>query len=166
MELSSIAALALGLVFVGSGDGDVAGSLIEGFIGRTETDLNDSSARLMCLGLGLIFLGQGEKVGVTLTMIEVVDHPLKKFLEATLNACAHAGSNSVLEVQKLLAVLADHMDDDEKVGFKAGFTFIFVSVFPSSFLNFFFFLKLPFFLAIFLHFTPALILFLFLLFIL
>lgn len=114
MEVSSLAALALGLVFTGTADADVSSSLLEGFLDRSDTDLKDSSTKLMCLGMGLLFLGQGEKIEGTLEAIKAIEHPIRKYLEQAIITTAYVGTGSVLEVQKLLSILSDHMEDDEK----------------------------------------------------
>lgn len=114
IEVTAMAALALGQIFVGSADSDVSSSIIQGFLDRTETDLKDSVARLMCLGLGLVFLGKGEEAETTLLTIAAIEHPINKYLETTVKSCASAASRSVLDVQSLLGVLSEHMDDDEK----------------------------------------------------
>lgn len=57
MEVASMAALALGYVFVGSGNGDIAIAIVQTLMERDEAALNDKWARFMSLALGLIFLG-------------------------------------------------------------------------------------------------------------
>lgn len=57
MEIASLAALALGFVFVGSGNGEIAGSILEVMMEREEKDLNEKWSRFMALALGLLYLG-------------------------------------------------------------------------------------------------------------
>lgn len=114
MELVSLTCLALGMVFVGSANDDISGSILEAFLDRSETDLNDSSARLMCLGMGLLYLGQGEKIESAVLACKAVEHPIQKYLELTITTCGYFGSCSVLEVQKLLSVISEQIEDDEK----------------------------------------------------
>lgn len=57
MEVSSLAALSLGFVFVGTGNGEVAGTILQALMEREEKDLNEKWARFMGLGLALLFLG-------------------------------------------------------------------------------------------------------------
>jgi 26S proteasome regulatory subunit N1 len=87
---------------------------LQAFLDRSENDLKDPAARLLCLGLGLIFLGKGEAADAARTAIEAIDRPIKRYLDVTVETCAYAGSGSVLEVQKLLGVLSEHLEDDEK----------------------------------------------------
>eukprot|EP00460_Paracercomonas_marina_P001582 EW706426.1.p1 GENE.EW706426.1~~EW706426.1.p1 ORF type:complete len:202 (+),score=78.15 EW706426.1:52-606(+) len=115
MEIVSLAALALGLIFCGTADGTLGQTFVDTIVDRSDTDLKDPSARLMCLGLGLLFLGKGELAEVITTVAEAtMSHGIKKYLILTVQTCAYAGSGSVLEIQKLLSVLSEHLEDDEK----------------------------------------------------
>lgn len=57
MELSSLAALSLGLVFVGTCNGDVASTILQTLMERDESSLKDTYSRLMGTGLALLFIG-------------------------------------------------------------------------------------------------------------
>jgi 26S proteasome regulatory subunit N1 len=56
-QLQAIAAMAIGLIFVGTCDEDAAQNIIQVLLEKTEEQLNDPFARLFALGLGLLFLG-------------------------------------------------------------------------------------------------------------
>lgn len=58
MEISALAALSLGFVFVGTGMGDVASSILQCLMEREEADLNSKWTRFMGLGLALLYLGE------------------------------------------------------------------------------------------------------------
>ncbi len=81
---------------------------------RSATDLDDSSARVMAIGLGILFLGKGEKCETALDAIKVIEHPIGRFLALTVETCAYFGTGSVLEVQKLLSLCGEHLEDDIK----------------------------------------------------
>ena len=51
-----IAALALGLISVGSCNGDVTSAILQCMIEKSETDLKDTHARFLALGIGLCYL--------------------------------------------------------------------------------------------------------------
>ena len=50
-------ALALGFIFVGSANGDVAGALLQALMEREEKELDEKWTRFMGLGLALLYLG-------------------------------------------------------------------------------------------------------------
>jgi 26S proteasome regulatory subunit N1 len=57
MEIASLATLALGFVFVGSGNGEVAGTVLQTLMEREEKFLDEKWSRFMALGLSLLYLG-------------------------------------------------------------------------------------------------------------
>ena len=71
-------------------------------------------ARVMCLGLGLVFLNTGESSEAALSVIEAVEHPIKQLLALTVEACAYFGTGSVLVIQKLLSICGEHIEDEKK----------------------------------------------------
>lgn len=60
MEISSLAALALGFIFVGSEHGEVTSTILQTLMEKCERgdkSLDEKWARFMVLGLGLLYLG-------------------------------------------------------------------------------------------------------------
>ena len=57
MEVAAMAALTLGFVFVGSGDGEIASTILQSLMEREDSQLDSEWALFMSLALGLIFLG-------------------------------------------------------------------------------------------------------------
>jgi 26S proteasome regulatory subunit N1 len=57
MEIAAISALALGLIFVGSCNGEIASTILQTMMERESSQLKDPHARYMSLGLGLLFIG-------------------------------------------------------------------------------------------------------------
>jgi 26S proteasome regulatory subunit N1 len=47
----------------------------------SEAELNQSIARGLCIGLGLLFLGKGERAEVIMEAVRTVEHPLGKYVE-------------------------------------------------------------------------------------
>lgn len=121
METVALTCLSLGLVYVGTANDDISGSIVEAFLDRSDTDLKDSAARQMCLGLGLLFLGQGEAAEAALAAIKAIEHPISGYLALVISTCAYVGSANVLEIQKLVEILSDHIKEEEaeKDPFKA-----------------------------------------------
>ena len=58
MEVASMAALALGFIFVGSANGEVAEMILTTLTEKTDEQLSEKWARFMALGLGLLYLGE------------------------------------------------------------------------------------------------------------
>lgn len=51
----------------------------------------------------------------------MIEHPISKYLELVITTCAHVGSANVVEIQKLVSMLVEHVkeEDEEKDPFKA-----------------------------------------------
>jgi 26S proteasome regulatory subunit N1 len=63
MEVVSLTALALGFIFVGSANGEIAGTILQTIMERMEPDdtaLGEKWARFLILGLALLYLGESE----------------------------------------------------------------------------------------------------------
>ena len=58
VDVIAFAAIALGLVYVGSCNEDVAQNIVLALMERSEAELGDPLARFLPLGLGLLFLGK------------------------------------------------------------------------------------------------------------
>lgn len=58
MEIASLAALSLGLVFVGSCHGDITSTILQTMMERDESQLKETWGRFMGLGLALLYLGK------------------------------------------------------------------------------------------------------------
>jgi 26S proteasome regulatory subunit N1 len=118
MQLSSMAALSLGLVFVGSANSDVSEAIVQTLMESEEKRLKDKWARFMSLGLALLFLGQQEEVDVLVELLKAVDHPMSHATQVLAEACAWAGTGAVLNLQNFLHICNEHIEekdeDDEK----------------------------------------------------
>ena len=62
MDVASMAALAIGFVFVGSADGELASSILQTLMEREASALDSEWALFMVLALGLIYLGEWRTV--------------------------------------------------------------------------------------------------------
>jgi len=111
MEVSAMAALCLGIVFVGTCNIDVLNAIMQGITEREPSTLeNHPLSRYFALALGLTFLGQQEKIDATLEAVKLIPPPLGKFMTATLVACAYAGTGNVLKIQEMLQGCTDHLE--------------------------------------------------------
>jgi 26S proteasome regulatory subunit N1 len=108
---SSLAALSLGMVFVGTCDDDIGTVILTRLMETSEADHNQSISRFLSLGLGLLYLGKGERVDAVLEAIRTIEHSRAKYAEVTVLTCAYAGSGNVLKVQHLLRQCTDHLTE-------------------------------------------------------
>ena len=104
------------MVYVGTGDGEVASAIIEnGFFDRSATDLESSSCRLLSLGLGLVFLGRGEEADVSLQTVQAIleNEGVRKFAGTIVGGLAYTGSGNVLKVQEMLHACSEHLEEKD-----------------------------------------------------
>ncbi|KAJ1501388.1 proteasome regulatory particle base subunit [Coelomomyces lativittatus] len=109
-EVSCTAALALGLVFVGSCHGDLSSTILQNLL---EMPIPCDKTRFMALGLALLYLGKQEMCDATLETLRVVDAPISKTFQVLLEICAYAGTGNVLKVQSLLQLCSDHLKEND-----------------------------------------------------
>lgn len=108
----SFAALALGMIYVGTCNDEIGGILVERLMESSDAELDDNVSRFLCLGLGLVYLGKTEKADAVLEAVRTVEHKASKYAEITLESCAYAGTGSVLTVQKMLRLCAEHLTEN------------------------------------------------------
>jgi 26S proteasome regulatory subunit N1 len=118
MKISAMAALSLGLIFVGSSNSDVSEAIVQTFLDDDrKNQLKDKWTRFMALGLGLLYFGRQEEVDVILETLKAIDHPMSKPTSVLAEICAWAGTGTVLKLQELLHICNDHIEDsDDKKG--------------------------------------------------
>lgn len=118
MEISAMAALSLGMIFVGSSNSDVSEAIVQTFLDDDrKSQLKDKWTRFMALGLGLLFFGRQEEVDVILETLKAIDHPMSKPTSVLAEICAWAGTGTVLKLQELLHICNDHIEEsDDKKG--------------------------------------------------
>lgn len=114
MQISSMAALSLGMIFVGSSNSDVSEAIVQTFLDdERKNQLKDKWTRFMALGLGLLFFGQQEEVDVILETLKAIDHPMSKPTSVLAEICAWAGTGTVLKMQELLHICNDPIEESE-----------------------------------------------------
>lgn len=138
MEISSLAALALGFIFVGSENGEVTSTILQTFMEKFDREddksLDEKWARFMALGLGLLYLGElilllanlrvftpgiglQDASDATIETLKAIDHPIAKTAQIMVEACAYAGTGNVLKIQAMLHHCDEHINaagDKEK----------------------------------------------------
>lgn len=118
MEISAMAALSCGLIFVGSCHPEVTEAIITTMMDDDrQSQLKDKWTRFMALGLGLLYFGKQEEVDVILEALKAIDSPAAKATAVLVEICAWAGTGAVLKIQELLHMCNEHLEDsDEKKG--------------------------------------------------
>ena len=115
MQLSAMAALSLGMIFVGSANGEVTDALMNTLLDEDRSkQLKDKWTRFMALGLALLFFGQQEEVDVILETLKALDHPAAKSASVLTEVCAWAGTGAVLKIQQLLHICNEHIEDESE----------------------------------------------------
>ena len=119
MQLSAMAALSLGMIFVGSSNHQVSESIFMTLMDEErQKQLKDKWTRFMALGLALLYFGRQEEVEVILETLKAIEHPMAKPTSVLAEVCAWAGTGTVLKLQELLHICNDHIegDSDENKG--------------------------------------------------
>ncbi len=115
MQISAMAALACGLIFVGSSHPEVSEAIVTTLLDEERrSQLTDKWTRFLALGLGLLFFGRQEEVDVILETLKAVEHPMAKPTAILAEICAWAGTGAVLKVQELLHICNEHIEESEE----------------------------------------------------
>jgi 26S proteasome regulatory subunit N1 len=115
MQISAMAALSCGLIFVGTSHPDVSQAIVTTLLDDDrKTQLTDKWTRFLGLGLGLLFFGRQEEVEVIIETLKAVDHPMATPTAILAEICAWAGSGAVLKIQELLYICNEHLEDSEE----------------------------------------------------
>lgn len=114
LEISCLAALALGHVFVGTCHGDITSTILQTLLERDFQQLTNKYFKFMSLGLGLLYIGKTEQVEDVLETIGAIEHPISKTLKVLVNICAYAGTGNVLQIQSLLQMCTAKPKDNSE----------------------------------------------------
>uniref|UniRef100_T1PCC6 26S proteasome non-ATPase regulatory subunit 2 n=1 Tax=Musca domestica TaxID=7370 RepID=T1PCC6_MUSDO len=110
VEIMGITALSLGLIGVGSCNAEITEILLQTIMFLTKSDLKDTFARFLFLGLGLLYLGRQKATEAVMLTLEVVEEPYKSMAMTMVDICAYAGTGNVLKIQQLLHICSDHYE--------------------------------------------------------
>ncbi|KAL7419023.1 proteasome regulatory particle base subunit [Cryptotrichosporon argae] len=108
IEVAANAAIALGFIFVGSGEGDIASAILQSIMERESAQFASEWTIFLGLALGLIFLGRKDASDATLETLKVIDHPMARTAAILVDVCSFAATGNVLKVQQMLHVCAEH----------------------------------------------------------
>lgn len=114
MQISAMAALACGLIAIGTSHPEVSEAIITTLMDdERKNQLTNKWTRFLGLGLGLLFFGRQEEVDVILETLKAVDHPMAKPTAVLAEICAWAGTGAVLKIQELLHICNEHQEESE-----------------------------------------------------
>lgn len=114
MEIIGVASLSLGLIAIGTANGEVTSTLVQTLLEKSENELRETFSKYIALAIGLIYLGKGEAVDVILESLKIIPEPLQSFAVTLVDVCAYAGTGNVLKVQQLLHICSDHLEEEQK----------------------------------------------------
>lgn len=112
MEVVGVSALALGLIAIGTANGEVTSTLMQTLLERSESELKETFSKFLALSIGLIYLGKGEQVEVILESLKAIPEPLQSFANILVDVCAYAGTGNVLKIQQLLSICSEHIENE------------------------------------------------------
>ena len=116
VELSSMSALCLGLVYIGSCNDDVLNAIMQGVTEREASTLETNPMSLyFALALGLVFMGKQEKIETSIEAVKVVPGPLSKFMTNCLTFCGYAATGNVLKIQEMLHECNAHLEPKDSL---------------------------------------------------
>ncbi len=110
----ALAALALGLIYVGTADEELCSTMIENLAERKDSPAINSEPMLaifLPLGLGLLFLGKQEAIEATEHTLPALvgnESLLGRIALISLQACAYCGTGDIEQVQNFLTVCGEH----------------------------------------------------------
>ena len=135
MEIAAISALALGFIFVGSCDGEVAMAILQTMMEREEVELKEKWGRFLSLGLALLYLGKflllllcrcevdltslngtgrQDDSEATIETLKAIEQPIGKQALVLVDVCSFAGTGNVLKIQTMLNHCHDHLDPEKE----------------------------------------------------
>jgi 26S proteasome regulatory subunit N1 len=124
MEIASLAALALGFIYVGSGDGEISSTILQTLMERDAKQLDEKWARFMALGLALLYVGHQDATDAIISALQAIEHEsISSQAQVLVDMCAYAGTGNVLKVQQFLHLCDEHYaasKEDEKEEKKDG----------------------------------------------
>ncbi|KAG7208331.1 hypothetical protein KM043_014567 [Ampulex compressa] len=109
-EVVGVAGLALGMIAVGTCNIYVTTAIMHTLMEKSETDLKDTYARFLPLGLGLCVLGKQDAAEPIIAALEIVPEPFKSMSTTLVEVCAYAGTGNVLKIQHLLHICSEHYE--------------------------------------------------------
>merc|ERR1712152_76845 len=83
-------------------------------MGEKESDMKESFAKFLPLGIGLCYLGKQDAAEATIAALEVIPEPFRLVAVTLVEICAYAGTGNVLKIQQLLHICSEHYEQEAK----------------------------------------------------
>jgi len=120
LQLSGMAALALGQIFIGQGakaDNEIASTMLQTLMEMDPEQLKSPWIKFYGLGLALLFFGKQDASDAIIETLKAIDHPVAHEAIVMLTLCSFAGTGEVLRIQQMLRLCAERPEtekDEEK----------------------------------------------------
>lgn len=107
-DIVGAAGLSLGLIHAGTANDEAIQTLLQVFMMRgTELPAHKLGARLLSIGLGLLFVRKGDEADAVLEVIKTFDKDIAQYCQVVVETMAYAATGNVLKVQEMLAMITD-----------------------------------------------------------
>jgi 26S proteasome regulatory subunit N1 len=116
LQISGMAAVALGQIFVGQGaqaDNEIASTMLQTLMEMEPEQLKSPWIKFYSLGLALLFFGKQDSSDAIVETLKAIDHPIANEAVVMLTLCSFAGTGEVLRIQQMLRLCAE--DPNAKV---------------------------------------------------
>jgi 26S proteasome regulatory subunit N1 len=128
LQISGMAALALGQIFIGQGaksDNEIASTMLQTLMEMEPEQLKSPWVKFYALGLALLFFGKQDASDAIVETLKAIEHPIAHEAIVMLTLCSFAGTGEVLRIQQMLRLCAEKPPEqpkDEKEENKEGST--------------------------------------------
>jgi len=119
LQLSSMAALALGQIFIGQGanaDNEIASTMLQTLMEMEPEQLKSPWIKFYGLGLAMLFFGKQDASDAIVETLKAIDHPIAEQAIVMLSLSSFAGTGEVLRIQQMLRLCAERPEEQEKEG--------------------------------------------------
>ncbi|CDR94443.1 proteasome 26S regulatory subunit, putative [Babesia bigemina] len=105
-ECSAMAAVALGLIFVGSGRQEASEAIVQKLLDLPDNTMDMPAKCQFACALGILQLGRMDASEVVIEALKAVEGEHGRIAELMVEACAYAGSGDVIRIQQFLKCCA------------------------------------------------------------
>jgi 26S proteasome regulatory subunit N1 len=117
LQLSGMAAVALGQIFIGQGaksDNEIASTMLHALMEMEPEQLKSPWVKFYALGLALLFFGKQDASDAIVETLKAIEYPIANEAIVMLTLCSFAGTGEVLRIQQMLRLCAERPEDETK----------------------------------------------------